>query len=318
MKLSQKSFDEWSAPVLACLLTVGCGAAPAPDELVEESEGSKNAVASPAEAERALAPARMYIDPVDLSSNIAHRPLRIVVQRGQLDLEQATLDELAARVRLELEPEGTAVPVTVRAELKPRTRLLESGDARPKDAPLPIVAPQVEDDEPRATITVTPVTELSGRWYRLTVDGLPSGVVAYEGTTMMRDGARLYARFNPASAPVLRHVRICDKGEGRIRAVAEYSEPIARSSDQGLELTDASGAQRCRFALASPEAPAAAAARLFDYDCDGMATSSSWRMALRSMSSASGVRLRPIDQAEFYGEIQDLPKDRQGCALWRP
>jgi hypothetical protein len=153
-------------------------------------------------------------DPVDMTTSVGKRPLRVWLANRQRPVGAARLDQLASAVSLRLWPELTVVPTRTRVE-----------DVKPFDD-------EGRGHRPYASVFVEPIDALADRWYALYIERPPGGLALANDTgnaVSDASGAQL-ARFRPGSEVVLVGVREHVPGADQRFLTFDYSETFDASS----------------------------------------------------------------------------------------
>jgi hypothetical protein len=145
---------------------------------------------------------RVWLEPADLSTDVATTPLTVRVQWPSTPPTLEALENLRAAVSL-TDARGQGLPV-VTTEAR--------GD--------------LEASNGTAEFQVVPERPLENGWYSMRLDGLTG---LYETSPVQRIAGRegsVAARFHVGSAPLIQHVQVCERSAGHWTVLAEFSERV--------------------------------------------------------------------------------------------
>lgn len=257
----------------------------------------------------------VVISPGDLLSDVGDSLLTVTIERNGGDVDLDVVDAVRRSLTL-VDIDAGGVPV--RFESSVRVTRSQAGMAvgSAKGQPAPPLTHPVRGN---AVVSVRPLRTLQAGWHMLSVAGaspLVRDLIPVPGR------AALSATFAPGSAPVLRSLRACKKGDapdGRDASwvgYIEFSEGVL-NPDHTL-VRDAGGAA-CALVSASDVALDQRPRASTTYKMDGCDVSKGfWLTEFSSASAASGKPLHVDTSGADDREGSLGPEVVAGCRHWAP
>lgn len=290
------------------------------DESSMEKGGQANSVPPPAELGRQpsagprIPDPMLWLEPGDLLTSTGETPIRALLENGGRPVTPELLAELASQLELLEYPSLKVVPTSV-TTYNPKP-IVPTRDRAEKGA----TANAPPRQETRAVVELKPKMQLAKSWYVLALKTVPKGVQLSPWSAAKPPAGAYAARFHTGSQPILTRVLFCEKSDSKFRTILEFSENVTSESGFESSVRIQQKGKTCVYASSGPASQASS--KWIDEDCAGFSTSASVHIHLapdlQSSEKVPVQRFNGEQTADLDIELTTLPKESDGCAVWRP
>lgn len=212
-----------------------------------------------------------WFEPADLSTDVQDSPLRLVVASSDLrpldsSIVKAIQDSLVLEEYTSRTVVGTRVDISTKRDLR-----------NPERATMTI-------------FTLVPDNKLAGRWYSMSVE-LPAG---------FSKPGKIQTRINPESAPTLKRITICNKGNGT-SLTASFTEPVTWTGSDAVGVVGSGAKSTCIHTSTS----AVLSAR--HWTCPNVAGEASFLIDVASFSNVAGKSASALNGAKTLSVKHSAP-----------
>lgn len=169
--------------------------------------------------------ARLYFQPIDVTSDVSRTPVQLIFDNFQNIVPADVVQKLAELASLVTYPEQEAVATTAQVT-------------------------EGTEQDPRGYLTLVPVSPLSERWYALRVAKLPEGIETPVKTFLVQPDGTLVSRFRLGSQPVLRSISYCQRSTDVVSIFFNFSETVVAASGSRsdfMKVQQATTGARCEL-----------------------------------------------------------------------